>query len=187
MARVTPPGNRATVSDDNEGLVVSVPARRRMLIVLFLGFWLCGWVMGEVTVIHQLVTGETGDEVFLIVWLCGWTVGGAFAITAWLWNVAGVERIWFTSAEIRIRRGVGGIGLSKEYDFAHASGLRAETPALNWGDPRSSMRFWGLGGGALAFDYGSATIRFGGGLEDSEARQLVDRITARFPALKSRA
>lgn len=93
MARVTPPGNRATVSDDNEGLVVSVPARRRMLIVLFLGFWLCGWVMGEVTVIHQLVTGETGDEVFLIVWLCGWTVGGAFAITAWLWNVAGVERI----------------------------------------------------------------------------------------------
>jgi len=34
---------------------------------------------------------------------------------------------------------------------------------------------------ALAFDYGSSTVRFGIGLEDGEASQILEHITSNFP------
>ncbi|HTU66528.1 MAG TPA: hypothetical protein VMF52_11305 [Steroidobacteraceae bacterium] len=186
MARVAPPGDRATVNDVSEGLEVAIPARRNWFLILFLAFWLCGWFAGESSAIVQLAGDETrGDRAFLLFWLCGWTVGGVVVIAIWLWNVAGVERVTFTPSEIRVRRGVGGLGYSKEYDLAHASSLRVSPPVMNFLTPRSSMRFWGVGGGLMVFDYGSTTVRFGGGLDEPEARRIIDQVTARFPALRS--
>ncbi len=61
----------------------------------FLGFWLCGWAVGEVTVIGILTGllfggwggpaqqgGDLCGGLFLIVWLGGWTVGGFAAMFA---------------------------------------------------------------------------------------------------------
>jgi hypothetical protein len=42
--------------------------------------------------------------------------------------------------------------------------------------------FWKIStGGLLAFDYGSKTIRFGGGIEEAESKQVLSEITTRFP------
>jgi len=37
--------------------------------------------------------------------------------------------------------------------------------------------FWGLTGGKLRFDYGMKTIKFGIGLDEAEARYLIQEIT----------
>ena len=37
-----------------EGLEIVIPARRQVFVLLFLGVWLVGWLMGELTVIMQL-------------------------------------------------------------------------------------------------------------------------------------
>jgi len=51
----------------------------RYVIVLFLLFWLCGWLFGLVSVVKQLLS-DSGPNTFLLIWLCGWTVGGLFAL-----------------------------------------------------------------------------------------------------------
>jgi len=65
------------------------------LLVLFSGFWMIGWAVGEVFAIREPFTGETPGfaRLFLVGWLGCWTVGGAFIGYAWLWTVFGVERI----------------------------------------------------------------------------------------------
>jgi hypothetical protein len=35
--------------------------------------------------------------------------------------------------------------------------------------------------GLIAFDYGSRTVRFGAGIDEAEAFDLVKRVTGRFP------
>lgn len=86
---MVPPENSAitTVSDANGQPMLVLPAQKagaaRWGVAAFLGFWLCGWAVGEVTVIGSLLFGKTSHvSFFLLAWLGGWTVGGAFAITA---------------------------------------------------------------------------------------------------------
>jgi hypothetical protein len=41
------------------------------------------------------------------------------------------------------------------------------------------MQFWGIGGGPIAFDYGSQTVRIGSGLDEAEAREIVKELRSR--------
>lgn len=50
----------------------------RYFIILFLGFWLCGWFAGLVSAGKGLLSGE-GPSAFLAIWLAMWTLGGVFA------------------------------------------------------------------------------------------------------------
>ena len=80
----------------------------------FLGFWLCGWVAGEVMVLGLLValavrwiTGEPAGQGleppgvgagilgagFIVVWLIGWTFGGVLAIRQLFRSVWAEDRI----------------------------------------------------------------------------------------------
>jgi hypothetical protein len=44
----------------------------------------------------------------------------------------------------------------------------------------SNMTAFGLGkAGALAFDYGTSTVRWGAGLDEAEAQVIVERLTQR--------
>lgn len=45
------------------------------------------------------------------------------------------------------------------------------------------MQFWGIGGGPIAFDYGSGTVRFGNSLDEAEAREVVRELKARYSFL----
>jgi hypothetical protein len=45
----------------------------------------------------------------------------------------------------------------------------------------STFQQWGVGGGALAFDYGPRTYRFGSGLDDAEAREVLEALAPRLP------
>ncbi len=44
----------------------------------------------------------------------------------------------------------------------------------------SSLYFWGVGGGTIAFDYGAKTYRFGAQLEEAEAKQIIQAVRERF-------
>ena len=51
-------------------------------------------------------------------------------------------------------------------------------PEPNWFD---QSYFYSTGAPSLAFDYGAKTIRFGRGIDEAEATQLLERIIAKFP------
>ena len=189
MSRVSPPADRATITDTPEGLVVSTPVRKHWFIILFLPAWLVGWVFGEVTVGSKLLDLESspGEPVlFLVAWLIMWTLGGLLVIAALFWSLFGMERVAVTGGSITIRREVVGIGFSREYDLGHATNLRVAPDSFNMFDPRAGLRFWGVGGGPIAFDYGSSTVRFANGLDEAEASRIVARISSRHPALRGK-
>ncbi len=183
---VKPSGPRHTATEEREGVVIRIPSKRNIFFIGFLGVWLCGWLFGEVSAIAVLLgvgKREPGSGVFMFVWLTGWTVGGMFAMYAWLWQVKGCEVITLSPSAFGIKREVFGYGRSQFYDLNEIRELRVAPMTFNPADFRSGMAFWGIGGGSLAFDYGFKTYRFGTGVEEAEARVILQTILSRAPKL----
>jgi hypothetical protein len=180
MALVAPAKPKATVLRSAQGLEVVIPARRNAFTTLFLGVWLIGWGVGEVMVPAQLFRARAEPEAlaFAAVWFVVWTIVGGFALYVFLWSLAGRERILLTGSRLAIRRELFGMGRLREYDLAHVRDLRVSPGTYNPFDFRSVLECWGIGGGAVAFDYGASTIRFGAALEEGEARSVRDRLMA---------
>jgi hypothetical protein len=185
MVRIPPPGRRSTSRQTSDGLEICIPAKRNVFLLLFLSAWLVGWSFGEVMVLRELLFGE-GDapDLFLAVWLTMWSLGGGFAIYAWLRMLAGRELVRLGGGVLAIRNEVLGVGRTKEYDLVHVKNLRVEPIALFSMDMSGALRFWGVGGGPLAFDYGSKTVRLAAGLNDAEVRQVIQDLRDHHPLLE---
>jgi hypothetical protein len=163
-----------------EGLEISIPAKRNVFVMLFLAAWLVGWGFGEVFAARELlVGGDDTPDLFLSAWLVGWTLGGGSALYVCLWMFRGREVLVLSPHTLTTRREVFGLGRSKEYDLHHIRNLRVAPVSWNPYDWTGGMSFWGVGGGPIAFDYGSSTVRLAGNLEEAEAREIVNELRAR--------
>ncbi len=182
MAKIQPMAPRVTITDTAEGLRIVVPCRRSWFVIGFLAFWICGWGVAEVMVAKQFVSGDAppDGELFMLAWLGVWTLGGVVAIYAWLWQVMGKEILTVRGQTFNIRRDIGGFGLDKKYDLVQMRDLRIGLIAFSPVNVSASLQLWGVGGGVITFDYGARTYRFGIGLDDAEAKQVVSTIKQRF-------
>jgi hypothetical protein len=108
-----------------------------------------------------------------------------FAIYLWLWNLMGRQIITIQGRTLTTRRDIGGYGFDKEYDLAKVRDLRVNAKGSNAWDYSGSLEFLGLGGGLVAFDYGTKTYRLGAGLDEAEAKLVVGKITDRYSIAKS--
>lgn len=177
MATVALPSRRSTLQEGPSGLEISIPTKKNWFVLIFLLAWLGGWAMGEISAIGELLGGsDTEESWFLAFWLVGWTVGGGFVIYVLFWMLAGIERVVLGADSLLLRKEVFGVGRGKKYSLGHVSNLRIVPPSDLWS---SGMRFWGVGGGLVAFDYGAKTLRFGSGLDEAEASMIVQDLTAR--------
>jgi len=182
MAKVQPSDTRITISDTVEGLRIVMPCRRSWFVIWFLGFWICGWAVGEVVVTRQYLQGDAppDGELFILTWLGVWTVGGLVAMYAWSWQVIGKEILTVHGQQFTIRRDIAGVGFDKEYNLVEMRDLRVQLPGFNPIDVSSSLQLWGVGGGVMVFDYGARTYRFGAGLDEAEAKQVMMAIKQRY-------
>lgn len=182
MAKIQPADSRISITDTTQGLRIVVPCRRSWFVICFLGFWICGWAVGEVMVTRQFLNGDAppGGELFMFAWLGVWTVGGVFAIYAWLWQVMGKEIVTVQGQSFKTRRDIGGFGFDMEYNLVQMRDLHVRQPGFSPIDLSSSLQLWGIGGGVIVFDYGARTVRFGAGLDEAEAKQIVTAIKQRY-------
>lgn len=181
--------SRATVYETPEGLRIVVPARRRILIALFLSFWLCGWAFGWIAAFTTLASGSAGSGgLFLIFWLCAWTVGGMFAISFVAWMLAGKEVVTVTSQGIEIARKIGVFQRNRSCKADYITDLRAvdEAPSTSFGRSQPPWILSGFRHGSVKFDYGNLTLGFGLELERGEARKISGLLAERFAYLQSR-
>jgi len=157
-----------------EGLSVKMRAPRAGCLVAFLGVWLVGWTFGGVAAMRSLFSA--GDplnplSLFLLLWLCGWMVGEVFVALAIAFMLDGQEVVLLDAAKLTQRAEVFGWGFSRRYDLAHATNLRPV--ATESGSARD----------LLAFDYAGSTVRFGTGLNETEAQRVCDSILSYEPRL----
>jgi hypothetical protein len=179
MARKQPPASRIIITD--EGLRLVIPYRRSWFVSGFLGFWISGWAVAEVMVPAQFLKGNAPAEgaSLMVAWLAVWTVGGLLAIYAWLWQVIGKEIVTVHGQTFTTRRDIGGFGFDKVYDLVQMRNPRVEPAGFHPLDVSAALQLWGIGGGTIAFDYGSRTYRFGTGLDEAEANQAMTAIQKR--------
>jgi hypothetical protein len=175
--RLWPFGPRAHVTRTRDALIVSIPAPRNILLLLFLSAWLIAWAVAEVFVPYQIVTGEIEPDTFMLLWFIGWTIGGAFGLYSWLWMVRGREVVRVTRRRLGIRRRVWRFGPETQFEAAEICDLRVADDAFGAFREEDPPQY-GWNQGPLAFEYGDRTVRFGKGLRRAEARELVDEITA---------
>jgi len=168
--------HRSSIRHIPGGIQLIIPTIPKFPMLFFMMAWLVGWVCGEFSVAQKLNSGalEAGESMeFLIIWLLGWTLGGIWAMFGSLWNLAGREIISFKMPSLVVRHELLGLGRSQEFDLNLVKDLRSSPEVLNASDFSYGLRYIGLGGGSVAFDYGPKTYRFGSGLDESEAKSVV--------------
>ena len=184
-ALVAPARMRSTISEESGVVLVTIPARRSWFLGLFLLVWLCGWAVGELVALRELlgmgVSRRPPPVPFLLLGLAGWTVGGALAVYGWIWNAFGREVVELDGRALTLRWEPIGLPPRKQYDLLHVRNLRiVPFDESLWSRGNS---FGWTRAGPLAFDYGAKTIRFGAGIDEAEARMVLDSIRVRFPEL----
>jgi hypothetical protein len=168
---------RATINNVGEQVCIKIPTAKNVLKIVFLGAWLGAWFLGETSAIQQVVSGKShSSDFFMLFWLCGWTIGGGWAILTLLWNAAGREEITVGQGMIKIKKTIWGIGLSREYTLSSTRDFRVVSDhnsdsAFNG---TRGLGFWGYICGPIVFDYGMKTIKFGLGIDEAEARYIIE-------------
>jgi len=178
---ITPPEPRHTVEDTGDGLRFYIPPPRHWYVLLFLILWLFVWVgIGSQFVFGAFFRTTTGLDWFHVIWSVGWFLGTGYVIFTVAWMLVGVEVIDVSPQGIQARRQVFGLGRTRDYDGNHIRQLRASPMNYSAFNRSQSFESLGLAGGQIAFDYGAKTVRFGGGIDEAEARMIVDAIVQRF-------
>ena len=191
MAIIAPGKGRAVIENHGTGLRITIPARTELFTTGFLGIWLIAWAFGEIFVPYSFLIGLSDKPVpasaklFVLVCLAGWTLGGLYALSIFLWNVAGKEIIELTSTSLKRRKQIPIFSRSKEYAVACITGLRTAPQAqLSW--PLSlnmNMIPLGFRDGTIAFDYGRDTHHLGSGLDEADARYVIAEMCKRVKSL----
>lgn len=186
---------RYTSETTGSSLKFVIPSRKNWSIIIFFGFWLMIWAVGEIALSISFISaiidiifdrkvfeGFFGG-IFMLIILAIWTGFASVILYTWLWNITGKEIIEVTDGSIKIAHRIFSFGKPKEYLVAHIKDLRAIPFIANeiWGF-RIMFRFtWGVPPGTLAFDYGAKTINFGSGCEEAEAKMILKEIWQAYP------
>lgn len=139
------------------------------------------WVYVEIIILKQLFNTESrGPDAFIVFYACGWILSGLLAIFIWLWNNKGREIIRVSDSELYRSREYVWFSRSKVYYSNQIRNLRVVeiTPASI--EMSGGMEFWGLTGGAIMFDYEAGVGKIGLGLDEAEAKQIIEVIKTRY-------
>ena len=175
------PQRRSVVTEEGGVLAIAIPAARHIFPLLFLPFWLFMWYQGETSALRDV--GKHGVlDLFVLVWLTFWTAGGIAAALLWVWMSFGVEVVSLGTSVLSVRRKIGPVGITRDYDLTHVRNLRVSLSQAADPKARQSRSSLVVPFGTIAFDYGAKTIRFGG-VEEAEAAQIVRDLVTRRPSL----
>lgn len=179
MVRVRLAEPRATIVEEPGGLRIIIPVERNWFVILYLGVFLVFFLVFVAIVLFNLSASPPkhgGFPLFLIILIVlGISMSYPFA-----WNAWGQEVAYITPGSLVVRREIFGIGRSQEFDLAHVREMRARQPYVPvW------WRMYPLGKppGSISFDYGAKTYSFGEGLDEAEAKGIVESVGKRFPTI----
>jgi hypothetical protein len=191
---VAPPAPRHTLQDLGDRLIISIPSVKQWFLIVFLAVWFLGWAVGEGVVASFLIAGPgfggAAPDGILILWLAIWTVGGGFAIYQLAWQLTGYEIIEVARQGITVSRVVFRFHTSREYSAEYVKELRVSSSNVNLNHPALWTYYYQYpwshhSFGSLAFDYGAKTFRFGAGVDEAEAKQIMAQIEQKFPQYRN--
>jgi hypothetical protein len=181
---VKPPASKHTSVDQGNKLIILIPSLKNWFWTFYSVFSIIVWAFFEYGVLSILIFNRNEwDKTFipaLVFAALFLTVAGGFVIYNFAWQVAGKEVVEVTIQSIIIRRVALMLGFPKEYSADHIRELRVSSSNMRWYVPGQHNVF-----GTLAFDYDARTRRFGSGVDEAEARQILAEIQQKYPQYKN--
>lgn len=178
-----PYNGRAKIESDSMTLKITIPSKKNWFLILFLFFWMGGWFMGESSAISGLMkSGEFVFDAFMVIWLAGWTFGGLFALVIIVWSLLGRETVTIDSSVWQIEKGIFDFSFTKkqyEINSIKKLELSPEKDEDSIFQQKKIGDFWGITGGRVYFDYGMKTVKFAIGVDNAEARYIIEEIKKR--------
>ncbi len=187
---VVPPEPRYTIEDMGDKLRVLIPAKRSWYFIvvagLIVGMLLVSILTSETS--RSLITSMFRGNPLGPIWFVWMFAIFVYLFLVLLWMLFGVEIVEVDQDSIKARRQLYGIGRTLEYQGKFIWNLRAAPivypmptrRGLFDSGPSFFLESVGLAGGQIAFEYFSKIVRFGGSLNETEARMLVELIIQRF-------
>jgi hypothetical protein len=168
---------RFSITDDGDAL--RIPAARNLFVMAFLPIWLAGWTAGGLSAITTL---SHQFSAFLLFWLCAWALGWVFAARAILWMAFGAETLRVINGDLQVTRGALWFSNTKLFRGRDIAQL-ARVQTVDWFNGRYNMATFGFNGthGAVRFTYGARSYDLAAGMDDAEARQILDWLKQRLP------
>ncbi len=173
---------RAIVVDTFQGLEITIPTKKNVLLILFLSFWLCGWLMGEtfaIGAVGGLWRSLNFAGLFILIWLCGWTIGGFFAIRTLIWNVIGKEILHFEQGQLTVQKQGAIFFKPSTYDLSEAKNFRVQEDKYGYGGARRTGLAPLYDGGTIRFNYGLKTLKIAGGVDEAEAEFILTKLKSK--------
>ena len=176
---------RSTILDNISDIQIIIPAKKNWFVIIFLGAWLCAWCGGEIGVLSFVIKGvvfrHQPGVLFILVWLVAWSVGGVFAFRFFLWSIKGKEIITVGQGTLMIDKRAALFFKPKTYDLNEVRSIRIQEDNSFYG---SSGRRYGSynalnAGGTIRFDYGLQTVKFAAGIDEAEAKYIIQQLKDR--------
>jgi hypothetical protein len=163
---------RTTVVSANGRVEVIIRAPWIGVAIFFLPVWLAGWAFGEYHVGIEIIQGKA--TLLEYIWFVGWSAGGIGALYSLMWMLVGRERVAIDGLTLSIRDELGPLGRAKRFDANKVHNLRCSPVLVT--SPTATPP------GTIAFEYGPKTYRFGSGIGEAEANDLVRVLKERIPS-----
>lgn len=183
------PAFRAT--REAQGLRIRVPVQSNRFGTLLNFVWLMIWAAAEAAILLFILGGlgspGLASSVSLPIaglLLAAFTIAGGVVLWRWLWCVGGGETFVVTRDALSARRGIWGIGRSRTFAFKKIRSVRAARLRYRVLTPSWGRMFIGHAGSEIVIDWDGRDYFYGNGLEETEARELVDLLEAE---MKSRS
>lgn len=183
MALEEPTKLRFTIEESPDALTITIPSRREWFLTVFYGF-LSILMFGPCLLPLLFDRGTMGFAMgmpFVLMMLIAWVMFVLVVIPESLWNIAGRQVVTLKADELSIENVIPGCRRSKEYRLPDAQALRVSPKEWNWAFRPGWSGFWRFSRGPLVFDYGAGTVRFGGELDEAEAKIILAVIARRCP------
>lgn len=185
-----------TVEKTEHGVRLTLPSKKGVFQILWFTLWLLVWGLLTANIFYlarQLFTmagmsQESGESfsLFLIPLICiGFFILillalGAFALYAYVWQLAGKEIVEINSKTMSISRQISGWKKSNDYSSNLVRNVRVNGQSVFFA-PLQTLRKLSERTGMIVFEYETKTIYFGLDINESEAKQIISTITPYLP------
>lgn len=190
MAIVEPGKGRAVIEQDGTGLRITIPASMHIGTTTVLTLWLIFWAAGEIVIARTLFQGfaegpSAAQMLFMIIWPAVWTLMGAWSAGLLLWNVIGKEITELNPTMLKHRKQISIFNRSREYNVANIVHLRPtlSLPSSFW-FYRLTLALLTFKDGAISFEYGHDTRYLASGLEEADAKYVIEHMCRQVKSLR---
>ena len=168
------------ILNNKDGVYLKTPALRNIPVMLFLSFWLCGWLIGGLNAIVSLLFSGHNlfGKLFMIFWLGGWLFGVIIVTTTLLVLLSPGEEILISKTELVRDTRIPVIGKTYRYRTDQISNLRVAEISGRYQRPFPVERKC-----MIEFDFQRATQGFGVGMDPADARYVVTELLKLRPDL----